>query len=196
MIIKINIIISMLLLFIGCYNDNNFDYVNALENDISELKSRILDLEIENLRMNSKLDKYEKVVIDATSSNGFQPLHTSSGVFLFALRDAKPHLNGHKIIFDIGNLNNGTYNGFKINVRWGKRYTMGELLDKYPELNYSNVYEKWYNDLYEREFSLMNDLLPGSWNNIELNLTPSKPDELDYVEIKLQTNVISLRRSR
>jgi hypothetical protein len=68
----------------------------------------------------------------------------------------------------------------EINAKWGKSFD--SLKD----------YSEWEKSQQERKFSYTESLYPSSWNTVYLLLTPAQREELGYIEVSLDTNVVSL----
>jgi hypothetical protein len=129
-----------------------------------------------------------EAVFDAANSTGFSRINTDSGFFLVALKNVEPYLDGYRISLDVGNPLSATYKNLKFNVSWGKKY------DSKESANDPNAYQKWLSALHTKEISVVDDLAAGTWNKVQLVLSPAKSDELGYISIKLTTDTASLRR--
>ena len=170
----------MLFLFLGCenYKDEKFkveqikNKVEGMENTISELETRVVELELSK-------NIYEDAFLDV-SVKGYQRIDTNCGFFLISIKEAKPYLDGYKIILNIGNPSTIVYSGFTLKVKWGKRFEKGEK------------YADWSKSLKEKEEKFTQELRPGVWNKIELVLSPAKPEQLGYLKISMKTDVVKL----
>jgi hypothetical protein len=92
-------------------------------------------------------------------------------------------LGGYKLILHLGNPSSATYNGFVLKGKWGKNFDYTQT---------SLKYEDWEKSLNEKTVTYVNDLRPGSWNTVELILSPAKSEELEHVELSMQTDKVSL----
>lgn len=110
-------------------------------------------------------DLYIKKIgtFNAKNLGGYQNIETNCGIFHISIKEVKPYLEGHKIIFSIGNPHYAKYEKYKIKITW------------------LNNIEKEVN----QEFSLIKALLPGSWNDVECFINPSTLEELKYLELSL-----------
>ena len=190
-----------ILLLGGCYAENK---------DIKALENRATDIQSKNVALEKRIDEIETQMFDLRgrltflemsqnpfetaiihpSRREFQRIDTSSGFFLISCLDAKPFLQGYKVILKIGNPSSAIYNGFKIKAKWGRKFDYKKTSSGGPN------YEDWKKSLREKETSYVNDLKPASWNRIELILSPAKSEELEHIELSLQTGVVSLLRER
>jgi hypothetical protein len=170
--------------FVGCIAEKKD--IQALENNIAYLRKQIVNLEWKVTLLEISQSSYNTISINP-AEKGFQRIDTSSGFFLISCVDAKPFLGGYKFILHIGNPSSATYNGFTLNAKWGKKFDF-----KQTSLNYDD----WKKSLQEKVISYVEDLAPGSWNKIELILSPTKPEELEHIELTMQTNKLSLLERR
>jgi len=69
-------------------------------------------------------------------------------------------------------------------VRWGKDWqTIKEPI------------AEWKKSLQEKEFSFPDTLNPGSWNDVELIISPATAEQLGYFGLSMDTDTISLNKS-
>ena len=123
-----------------------------LEQRIAALEAKTDQLNRQVLRLQMSQNPYESVWIDVSSPGGYQRVDTTAGFFLIALRDAKPYLDGYKLLLNIGNPSSVTYSGFAMHAHWGVQQ--------------------------EKDFSFTQDLRPASWNKVELVIAPAKAEDL------------------
>ncbi|MDA2918722.1 hypothetical protein MYX76_04400 [Desulfobacterota bacterium AH_259_B03_O07] len=174
-----------------------------LEEGIDINLEAILDIYDSIEELTEEQEKYKTVFID-TSSKGYSRIDTDNGTFLISFVDAKRHLDGLKLVFSIGNPTSATYKGFKLNAVWGKEYIADEWLrklDKKTQQKDSVVnprdriyaYEKWQESLNMKSESYLESLKPGNWNKVELIISPAKEDQLGYLKLSMETDVVSLK---
>jgi len=62
--------------------------------------------------------------------------------------------------------------------------------------NYSHYTEasfsEWQQGIQEKEVSLTDILDAGTWNNVELILTPASPEQLGFVTLSMGTDTVRL----
>ena len=176
-----------LFLFWGCENHKgdksmmeamkkDISDLQAMQKDISDLQSRIAMLEMYK-------DSYKTAVLEP-SEKGYQRLDSDCGSFLLSVQEVKPYLDGCKITFHIGNPSAVLYSGFRLKIRWGKRWEKGE--------NYSN----WLNQLQEKEQKFTEELKPGWWDKVVVTVSPAKPDQFSYLELSMKTDMVKLIQSK
>lgn len=172
------LIISIgLFLFWGCENHKgDKSMMEAMQKDISDLDFRIATLEISK-------DSYKTAVLEP-SGKGYQRLDSNCGIFLVSVQEVKPYLDGCKITFHIGNPSAVLYSGFRLKIRWGKRWEKGE--------NYSN----WVKQLQEKEQKFTEELKPGWWNKVVVTVSPAKPDQFGYLDLSMETDMVKLLQSK
>lgn len=151
----------------------------------NDLKVKILtDLTINKL----KLDQYSKAVFNAADAGkGFARLDSSTGMFFLILDKTEQFSDGYKLFFRLGNPQNCVYNGCKVLIRWGQ---------KYDRENKDLSYEDWEKSLKSSELSLQDILIPGQWCSFDVAISPAKSEDIQYVEVKVQAEQISMQKSK
>ena len=178
-------IIVSLMFFSGCIENKNNkleQQINELNKRIDSLNSEIKLLEFEQFLLKRSFNAFKNVVLNL-SAKGYQRVNTDNGYFLLIVEDVMPYLDGYKLILAIGNPSSATYKGFKLKVKWGRKF----------DVNMVGKFEEWKKSLQEKEESFTEQLRPASWNEIELIITPATPEQLKYVELSMETDVISLK---
>jgi hypothetical protein len=105
------------------------------------------------------------------SEKGLQIIHYDSGYLLVSLQDVKPYANGYKATFHFGNPLQVTLAGADVELKWGpKRQKDMKITD-------------WAARFRSAKQSLTQNLLPGSWNPVEVILVPASPDDVGQIEI-------------
>ncbi len=158
--------------------------INALEEYKEYLQGEIIGLKL-------RMDNYNPTsIVLSPVFKGYVKLDTNAGYFLIACEDAQPYLDGYKVILKIGNPASVTYNGFTLEIEWGKEYIYDEK-DPFGLLSIRK-YEEWKKSLRKETKSFTNQLLPGRWNKVELILTPAKPEEIKYIGLSMNTDTVAL----
>jgi len=165
------LIISMLLA--GC---NKGSTSSDVSNRITELSTDLLLLQ---LRV-SALESGEATV--STVEEGYDIAKTKFGPFTVSSRGATPYLDGFKVKLRIGNLTNAKFNGAKLNISWGPPYDSKKI-----------KYEEWKKNQKKQTFDLTNSFSPGTFNDIEIALTPAKSEEIKSFTVGIELNQLALR---
>jgi hypothetical protein len=161
-----------------------------------------LDADIRSQVTNLRQAFYgEKSAVLDPASKGYGTVTTDKGIFLFAVDGAEPFLDGHKIILRVGNPMNMTFSGFKLKVRYGKRSP--EIPSFEPgDTNSAAVFQKWWDDkqvwekkIRKTDISFTETLQPGAWTRIDFTLKETKPEDVAYLEVGIDTDQISLRKA-
>lgn len=160
--------------------------VEELRQEVQNLRQRLSRLNLDVIRLRAAQDAYKTVELDPASPRKYQRIDSDTGSFLISVEEAEPYLDGYKVQLEIGNPSSASYSGFSVTVRWGKKYDW----DKFDAASH----EKWEKSIREKEISFTNSLVPGMWNRVELILTPTKADELGFLEVSIKTDTISFRR--
>ncbi|MGO9245812.1 MAG: hypothetical protein ACLPT4_08785 [Verrucomicrobiia bacterium] len=130
-------------------------------------------------------DLHRTVFLD-TTDKAFQRIDSDTGSFFISVVEALPYLDGFRVRLSIGNPSSATYHGCKLDLKWARA--------KPPEASYAakeNV--AWQNSLHYKQVNFTDELKPATWNTVEVVLSPAKSDELAYLEVKMQTDQLSLR---
>ncbi len=177
--ITLVIVLSSLL---GCQQDNS-----ALEAKVTKLGTQLtsLETELQKLKVDVLILKQPKnsVSIDIGSKE-YQLVETNVGPLLVALRDVKPYLNGQKLTIALGNPWFTSYSGAEFKLTWAKTLEFGK-----PDFDY----EEWKKTKQEKTVKITNTLSSGSWNPVEIVLTPATPDQLGYLNLEINLDQLSLR---
>ena len=159
--------------------------VSELEHKVSELEQKVndhkIDIDFAESRIQALEDPDRSITLDATHT-AFQKVETNNGWFLVSVQNVQPYANGQKLSLQIGNPLSATFVGCKLLVTWGRQFKKG---DKYKD---------WESGLHKEEFTLVNTLQAGHWNSVSITLAPCMPEELAYLVVKIETNVLSLLR--
>lgn len=147
--------------------------VAALEERIKSLEERVIDLE-------RQLREGNSVELNTTGQS-YRQVKSSNGWFLVRVVKTEPYLNGYKVTFAIGNTSTARFGGFDLSVQWGT-----------AEPPYSDKWSAWYHSLQSKDEHFPSDLFAGRWNEVEMILTPAKPNELGYLRLSMKTDVVSL----
>jgi hypothetical protein len=164
--------------------------IAELKNQISALKAKIAVLETNRQEIYRRLSnaefassRYRTATLDLASKN-YQRLDTDMGSFMVAAESVEPYLDGYKVVLSIGNPMLATFNGFKLRVEWATSITKAA------------DYETWEKTRQQKEISFTEPLQPGRWNQVELLLPSTKPDQLGYFNLSLDISTISLSGRR
>ncbi|MFI4957521.1 MAG: hypothetical protein ACHQAX_10000 [Gammaproteobacteria bacterium] len=169
-----NIIFIILggLLLAGCTSkdDNkNDDKYNDLENTIlSELI--VIEERVEELEKQVDELQWKHVAILTPTQTQAWPITTNEGLpFMLQLDKIVKYANGYKATIRIGNPAYVTYDDIKLNVSWGKNGQMKT-----------------------NEFRIFKTILPGSWNIVDIILSPAKEADIELIAVKVLPENFSL----
>lgn len=174
---KHNIILHIIMfsaILISSFNilQSNKNY-NMIQKDLESINSKIFILE-------SSAETNKAAILDPSNLGGYTRFDSNSGAFLVSLKDLQPYLDGYRVILEIGNPSSVTYNGFNLKAEWG-------------ESLYNFTGDKKAHHIYKRDFSFIQELRPGTWNKVDLAITPIKKDEFGYLKLSIETDTISLK---
>lgn len=158
--------------------------VAELKREVASQDTQITDLWQEVWDLHSKIDAHKTVQLNLASPGKYQRIDTDTGSFLIIVEDAVPYLDGYKVRLQIGNPSTAKYSGFKAKVKWAKKYN-------FPKFT-AAFYREWRKSIQEKEVSFTDTLEPGTWNKVELILSPAGADQLGYFEVSLETETVAL----
>jgi len=171
--------------------------VNALKENTTNTQQNIDPKEFNDFKVKTltdiaitklMLEQFNKAIFSISDAGkGFARVDTTTGMFFLMLDKAEQIEDGYKLSFRLGNPQNCVYNGCKLEVKWGKKY------DREDD---STTREEWEKSLNSSSYTISNLLRPGQWSNFEITISPAKSEEdVQYLEIKLQTSQIILQKS-
>jgi len=168
---------------VDSFRVNNDKMVTELKN-LDDFKLKVLtDLTVSKL----KIDQYSKAVFNAQdSAKGFARVDSTTGMFFIILDNVEQNSNGYKLYFRVGNPQNCIYSGFNIKLRWGKKYNNEDK---------TMTYDEWDKSLKSNTYTFKNLLVPGQWTNFEVDISTENSDELQYIEVKIQAEQISMQKT-
>jgi hypothetical protein len=170
-------------------NKNGEESADSSKERLSALEKRVTDLESKvsfyKYLIDQKQVKYDSVQLDP-SLHSFQRLDSDTSTFLVSVEDASPYLNGYRIKLSIGNPSSATFSGTKVKVRWARAYDFSKYTNE--------SYKQWQDSIHEKEVPLTDALMPGVWNNVDLDLVPSAPDELGYLIVSMTSPSVILKK--
>jgi hypothetical protein len=158
--------------------------ITKLESDVAELREQNGQLLVDIVDLKFSMNKYQKIYLGVDSINkGYNRVDTTEGMFFVVYTNALKINNGYKLSFSVGNPQFCTYKDAVI------RITHGEKIKE------DQSYSDWRKTLKTKEIKITQDLLPGTWNNVDITVTPSGNNEVDYFEFELITNTVSFDRN-
>lgn len=144
--------------------------------DISRLEIRLAAIE------SARAAHSDTAYFDPAGGSGYQYVQTNVAPVLLSFVESAPIGDGTRIRLQVGNLSSATLSGLGLTVRYNKRMPASGGLDE------------WNNTLKEVTASDPKDIAPGSWANVDISLPGIKPDELGYLAVQVNLNVLSLRK--
>ena len=118
-----------------------------------------------------------------TNGSGYGVVQTEQGPFLVQAMSAIPYLDGYKIRLQVGNPGTATMRGAILHLEWGLRY--GDKSKTYTEVTASRK---------KKDFDVTTTFDPGAYTNVDLFLSPAKPEEVKIIDVGLKFNIVVLRK--
>lgn len=182
---------------------------NLLIDEIDHLRESLLDNSTEIQELSHRLDDcfLELDILKANEirfnckelSKVFDKLNTESGSFFIHIKEVKPYLNGYKIILHIGNPNLVTYINPEINLTWNfsiNKYLefTSKILEKQKDSKEKIFMPAWEDTLKTKNYCVMKRLLPGVWNEIEIDIPDVTLDQLEDCTLSLKIGTVILSK--
>ncbi len=120
------------------------------------------------------------------ASKQYGIVKTNLGELLVSIDNLTPHGDGYKLRLMIGNPNMATYNGAKLKIQWAEKPRWGA-----SDFDAS----KWNNSIQTKDADIVNQLLPGTWNPVEIVISPANAAQTGYLTLSAELNSLSLRRA-
>lgn len=167
-----------------------------VEEKISEIIGKISKLETERIpKLEAQLEVQESIHnllserVDgifntparmSVEDKGYGIARTPYGTLTISAVNTSPYLDGYKIALSIGNLTSATLKGAEVSVVWGLPL----------DLNNFQAYQK---SRKSKKFKVTNDFPSGAYTDVEVALTPAKPEEIKTISVGVAFDTISLR---
>ena len=117
----------------------------------------------------------------STEEEGFDVAKTKFGPFTVSSRGATPYLDGYKVRVRIGNLTNANFTNAKLKLGWGPPFEAGK------------DFEAWSKSQRSKEVGLTTKLMSGSFTDVDVVLTPAKPEDIKSFTVGFELNQLELR---
>lgn|SRR5574337_1848188 len=139
----------------------------------SDLAEKVRKLQDDFLDLESRVSALEgEKALVFTEGQGYGIAKTNFGAFTVSTKGVTPYLDGFKVKLEIGNPTSADFHGATISVSWGRRSKGG-----------GNT----------KEFNVTNQFRSGSWTDIEVALTPAKPEEVKTLLVGIGLDRLVLR---
>ena len=202
---KRTIIIIMFFLFLISYNPIILDAqeqskikelekrVDILEEYILKLQPLLEEMKTEtrikiNQRVREEMDNVKnligKVVILDPNSKQFHKIETNTASFLLSLNNVERTSTGYLLSLHVGNPSAASYSDVMVTLRWGKKWIPNSFV----------TYSSWRRSLRSAEFPYSGVLSAGSWTEIVVDLSPTTPEQFQYLECEMNVSTAKLQR--
>ncbi|MGH9718508.1 MAG: hypothetical protein ACRD4R_17505 [Candidatus Acidiferrales bacterium] len=163
--------------------------IEALKTEVASLQRSMATSQSDALKLSLRVfqlesDKHQTVDLDLTSRN-YLRIDTDQGMFLVAVQNVEPYLDGYKITLDVGNTSSATFHGFKLHSEWNTKYDWTH----YTEASF----DSWQKETRKRDDSFPEVLYPGRWNAVEVLLPSTSAGQLGFFEVSMETSEVSLQ---
>lgn len=109
---------------------------------------------------------------------------TNLGNLLISVDNIAPYANGYKVRLMVGNPNMVTFDGAKLKVQWAEK----------PRWNDKNFdVASWQASLQEKNVDIPNNIFPGTWNPVEVVISPATAAQTGYMAVTATLDKLSLR---
>jgi len=167
--------------------------VEALKQQIQTLTAQLQDTQQKLSDQATRITKLEFWQLTETNdsvaldpgSKSYGVVKTNLGNLLISVDNVTPYGDGYKVRLMVGNPNMVTFDGASLKVQWAEKPQWGT-----QGFNYA----KWNASLQEKDVNITNDLLPGTWNPVEVVLSPATAAQTGYLAVSATLNKLELRR--
>jgi LysM repeat protein len=170
--------------------------IGNLKKQLTNLQSLTSDLQ---LKMFSKSDALEPAVVSPTEK-GYGVSHNQYGAFPVIVEDAQSYLDGYKLRLRIGNTTAATMTGVSLVITYGLREpAFPSDYKKLSETEKQKAFQEYDEKLRESEKSRRTlsvdadrDFMSGSWNTVDVMISPAKPEELGRLAVMVNATGMKL----
>jgi hypothetical protein len=130
------------------------------------LEERITNLESSNHFLQFEIDAINsRPAFVSSEEKAYGTASTQFGSFPVVIKNVVPYLDGYKVTIAIGNITTATFVGCKFSVGWG---------------------------MHTKQFDVTNAFYPGRYTNVQISLTPAKPEDVKIINVGLVFDKIQL----
>lgn len=135
-----------------------------------ELAAKIDRLEQELRAIEARVNniQLDSSALISTENEDYDLVKTRYGTFTISAKSLTPYLDGFKAVLQVGNLTTAEFAGAEISVAWGAGYGTRKV------------------------FKVLNRFRPGSFTEVELALTPAKPEDVKKLWTTISVNQLVL----
>lgn len=153
---------------------------------VPDISEEVRKLQTNLLKLQFRVDALESGgALVSTEEQGYGIAKTNFGAFTISANAVTPYLDGFKVKLRIGNLTSANFNGAKIAVSWGGAKDIFEQIVNDVEGGSKNRKKK--------EVSVTNQFPSGAFTDLEVVLTPAKPEEIKTLWVGIQLDQLALR---
>ena len=163
---KYMVFVSILFILTGCNNEDS--RITGLEERIGNLELKVAELQ-GKIVINEMVQDFDEFAMLKPSDPGYNPVKFDLGYLTISFEGVKAYENGSMAKIKIGNPLSATINGLKANIDWGPVNESGDAIAEKEK---------------SREVMINQELLPGSWNTVNIVLEDTPPSQVGYLRIK------------
>lgn len=163
----------------------------------SELTELRIHLEAANRSLRDLTEKVEALeghqrsaVFDPAADPQYQVVQSGVMPLAFVVQKVTPNADGVRVLLQIGNFSTAIATSGNVDVKWGARMpkeTLKEDVEKY-----FSAWTTWEASIRKKQVEIVDPILPGRWNYLEVSLPETSPDQLGYIEFVASVSTISL----
>lgn len=174
-------------------DDKTAASVDALKQQVQSLTAKLQEAQQKQTDLAARITKLEfwqlvetdnSIALDP-ASKAYGVAKTNLGNLLISVDNVSPYGDGYKVRLMVGNPNMVTFDGASLKVRWAEKPQWGA-----QGFNYA----KWSTSVQEKDVDIPNTLLPGTWNSVEVVLSPATASQTGYLAVTATLNKLELRR--
>lgn len=194
---KLTVVVTLFALTAGCYqkpaDDKTGPEIDALKQQVTLLSNQLQAAQQSETSLNGRVTAIEVARVFENgmfaqldpASKTYGIAKTNLGNLLISVDNIEPYGDGYKLRLMVGNPNMATYDGAKLKVQWAEKPRWGQA-------NFDGI--KWGASIQTKEVDVVNDLLPGAWNPVEVVISPATAAQTGYLAVTATLDKLSLRR--
>ncbi|WP_157658578.1 DUF3251 domain-containing protein [Burkholderia ubonensis] len=166
--------------------------IEALKQQIATLSQQLQQAQQSQVALAGRVSMIEFWrTVEASNSAELDPTSKSYGVaktnlgnLLISVDNISPYADGYKVRLMVGNPNMVTFVGAKLRVQWTEK-------PRWDEKSFDSA--KWNASIQQKDVDIVNNLLPGTWNPIEVVVSPATAAQTGYLAVSATLDKLSMR---
>lgn len=173
-------------------DDKNGAQIETLKQQVATLSQQLQQAQQSQVALTGRVLMLEVWrSVEASNSAELDPTSKSYGVaktnlgnLLISVDNIFPYADGYKVRLMVGNPNMVTFDGAKLKIQWAEK-------PRWEDKSFDSA--KWNASIQQKDVDVVNNLLPGTWNPIEVVISPATAAQTGYLAVSATLNKLSMR---